>query len=60
MWVRFVNAFFKTSGFSTREKGERILLQINEVSVEPIRIEVSVCEPSLDLEIHQLEVETPP
>ena len=50
---------FQTSGFSTREKGERILLQINELSVEPIRIEVSVCEPSPDLEIHQLEVETP-
>jgi exoribonuclease R len=50
---------FRTSGFAIWEKGERVLLRINAVSVEPIRVEVSVCEPSPDLEIHQLEVETP-
>ena len=50
---------FQTSGFAIWKKGERVLLRINAVSVEPIRVEVSVCEPSPDLEIHQLEVETP-
>ncbi|HIL87492.1 MAG TPA: RNB domain-containing ribonuclease [Deltaproteobacteria bacterium] len=48
---------FQSSGFATREKGERMLLRVDEVSVEPVRVEVSVCEPSSDLEIHQLEVE---
>ncbi|MEE2717372.1 MAG: RNB domain-containing ribonuclease [SAR324 cluster bacterium] len=37
---------FQTSGFAVREKGERMRLRVEQVSVEPIRVEVSVCEPT--------------